>query len=52
MTTFLNDPQALSITIAPENPIAATQIMGAAMGAPQTLPKVLSLTVDANADAK
>lgn len=52
VTTFLNDPQALSITIAPENPIAATQIMGAAMGAPQTLPKVLSLTVDANADAK
>ncbi|MEF2551857.1 hypothetical protein VQ042_10875 [Aurantimonas sp. A2-1-M11] len=48
VTAFLDDPQALSISIAPDNPVAATQIMGAAMGAPQTLPKVLSLSVGAN----
>lgn len=46
--TFLNDPQSLSISIDPANPVPATQLIGAAMGAPQTLPGVLSLSVSAN----
>ncbi|MEX6505233.1 hypothetical protein [Jiella sp. M17.18] len=48
VTTFLKDPQSLSISIEPDKPVPAMQIMGAAMGAPQTLPKVLSMTVSAN----
>ncbi|HDZ73047.1 MAG TPA: hypothetical protein ENH55_09765 [Aurantimonas coralicida] len=48
VTAYLNDPKSLSITVAPANPVPATQLIGAAMGAPQTLPSVLSLTVSAN----
>ena len=48
VTTFLNDPQSLSITIEPTAPVPATQVIGAAMGAPQTLPGVLALSVSAN----
>ncbi|NDV86950.1 hypothetical protein GTW51_09565 [Aurantimonas aggregata] len=48
VTTFLNDPQSLSIAIAPNAPVPATQLIGAAMGAPQTLPGVLALSVSAN----
>lgn len=48
VTTYLNDPKSLSISIDPANPVPATQLIGAAMGAPQTLPSVLSLTVSAN----
>ncbi|WP_279483238.1 hypothetical protein [Aureimonas sp. SK2] len=42
---FLENPEALRISIAPPAPVPATQILGAAMGAPQTLPQVLNLTV-------
>ncbi|MCB8837525.1 hypothetical protein [Aurantimonas sp. VKM B-3413] len=48
VTTFLKDPQSLSISIEPGQPVPAMQIMGAAMGAPQTLPQVLSMSVSAN----
>lgn len=48
VTAYLNDPKSLSISIDPANPVPATQLIGAAMGAPQTLPSVLSLTVSAN----
>lgn len=47
--TFLKDPKSISISIDPDAPVAATQIIGAAMGAPQTLPQVLQLDVSANA---
>lgn len=46
--TFLKDPKSLTISVDPDAPVAATQIIGAAMGAPQTLPTVLSLGVTAN----
>ena len=46
--TFLKDPKSLTISVDPDAPVAATQIIGAAMGAPQTLPTVLSLSVTAN----
>lgn len=42
---FLENPKALRIAIAPAAPVPATQILGAAMGAPQTLPQVLNLSV-------
>ncbi|RIY03559.1 hypothetical protein D3218_02050 [Aureimonas flava] len=42
---FLENPQSLRISIAPPAPVPATQILGAAMGAPQTLPQVLNLSV-------
>lgn len=45
---FLRDPQSITASIAPDQPVPAAQIMGAAMGAPQTLPAVLSLTVRSN----
>ncbi|WP_206455064.1 hypothetical protein [Aurantimonas marina] len=48
VTAYLNDPKSFSISIDPANPVPATQLIGAAMGAPQTLPSVLSLTVSAN----
>ncbi len=35
----------MTLTIAPPAPVPATQILGAAMGAPQTLPQILNLTV-------
>ncbi|MEF2070939.1 hypothetical protein [Consotaella aegiceratis] len=46
--TFLEDPQSIRIAIEPDQPIVATQIMGAAMAAPQTLPDVLAVKVTAN----
>lgn len=46
LSDYLNDPQSLRLSIAPAAPIPATQIIGAAMGAPQTLPQVLNLTVE------
>lgn len=46
--TFLKDPKSLTISVAPDAPVPATQIIGAAMGAPQTLPAVLHLQVTAN----
>jgi hypothetical protein len=42
---FLSNPRSIRIAIEPTAPIPATQILGAAMGAPQTLPQVLNLTV-------
>ncbi|GGD13399.1 hypothetical protein [Aureimonas glaciei] len=48
VSTFLKDPQSLTISVDPDAPVAATQIIGAAMGAPQTLPQVLQLEVTAN----
>lgn len=46
--TFLKDPKSIRISVDPTSPVPATQIIGAAMGAPQTLPSVLQLKVRAN----
>ncbi|WP_182085725.1 hypothetical protein [Aureimonas sp. ME7] len=43
--SFLENPEQLTIAIAPPSAVPVTQIMGAAMGAPQTLPQVLNLSV-------
>ncbi|MCD2471015.1 hypothetical protein LQ948_07320 [Jiella sp. MQZ9-1] len=48
VSTYLKQPQSLSVSVDPKTPVPAMQIVGAAMGAPQTLPQVLSLDVTAN----
>lgn len=48
VNTYLDDPRSLKITAAPENPVPFPMIMGAAMGAPNTIPQVLGVTVTAN----
>jgi hypothetical protein len=48
VTKFLDDPKNIEIKAAPASPVAAPMIMGAAMGAPQTLPQVLGVSVNAN----
>jgi len=48
VTKFLDDPKNIEIKAAPASPVAAPMIMGAAMGAPQTLPQVLGVSVKAN----
>jgi hypothetical protein len=46
--TFLDDPKSLTISAEPKEPVPFPMIMGAAMGAPQTIPQVLGVTVTAN----
>jgi hypothetical protein len=46
--TFLADPQSLTITSAPQNPVPVAQIMGAAMTAPAALPGILGFSIVAN----
>ncbi len=48
VTKFLDDPKNIEVKAAPAGPVAAPMIMGAAMGAPQTLPQVLGVSVNAN----
>jgi hypothetical protein len=45
---FLQDPQSISASIAPEPPISAGEIMSIGMTSPQTLPERLKATVSAN----
>lgn len=47
-TAFLKAPQNLTITAAPEQPVPIAQLVGTAMMAPQSLPTVLNVTVEAN----
>lgn len=48
VNVYLDNPGNLVITAAPANPVPFPMIMGAAMGAPNTLPEVLGVTVKAN----
>ncbi|MFN7102507.1 MAG: hypothetical protein ACK4N1_07755 [Pseudorhizobium sp.] len=48
INAYLDNPGNLIISAAPENPVPFPMIMGAAMGAPNTLPDVLGVTVEAN----
>lgn len=48
VSTFLDDPKSLTVNAAPEKPVPFPMIMGAAMGAPNTLPQVLGVKVSAN----
>ncbi|WP_430440611.1 hypothetical protein [Shinella sp.] len=46
--TYLDDPKSITISAEPKEPVPFPMIMGAAMGAPQTIPQVLGVTVTAN----
>ncbi|UVD60574.1 hypothetical protein NE852_28705 (plasmid) [Rhizobium sp. Pop5] len=48
VNTYLDDPKSLTISAAPEKPVPFPMIMGAAMGAPNTIPTVLGVKVTAN----
>ncbi|MCZ7485261.1 hypothetical protein [Rhizobium rhizogenes] len=48
INTYIDNPKNFSITAEPEKPVPFPMIMGAAMGAPNTLPKMLGVTVTAN----
>lgn len=48
VNTYIDDPKNFTISAAPEKPVPFPMIMGAAMGAPNTLPQVLGVTVTAN----
>ncbi|NSX90308.1 hypothetical protein [Agrobacterium tumefaciens] len=48
VNAYIDNPKNFSITAEPEKPVPFPMIMGAAMGAPNTLPKMLGVTVTAN----
>lgn len=51
ISSFLSSPQSLSIAANPSNPVPLAQVMGAAMTAPQAIPALLKLAVEANTPA-
>lgn len=48
VNAYIDNPKNFTISAAPEKPVPFPMIMGAAMGAPNTLPGVLGVTVSAN----
>ncbi|WP_064684047.1 hypothetical protein [Rhizobium bangladeshense] len=48
LNTYLDGPKSLTISAAPEKPVPVPMIVGAAMGAPNTIPTVLGVKVSAN----
>lgn len=46
--TFLQDPQSLAVTIAPDEPVSGEEILDIAGSAPQTLPDRLKASITAN----
>lgn len=48
VNAFLDNPGNLNIEMAPEKPVPFPMIIGAGMGAPETLPNLLGLSVTAN----
>lgn len=48
INTYIDNPKSFTITAEPEKPVPFPMIMGAAMGAPNTLPKMLGVAVTAN----
>lgn len=48
VNAYVDDPKVLTIAAAPANPVAFPMIMGAAMGAPETIPGLIGLKVTAN----
>ena len=48
LNTYLDNPQNLTVTAQPPKSVPFPMIMGAAMGAPNTLPGLLGVTVTAN----
>jgi hypothetical protein len=48
VNAYLDSPKSLTVTAAPDKPVPLPMIIGAAMGAPNTIPKVIGLKVSAN----
>ncbi len=48
VNTYIDDPKNFTISAAPAKPVPFPMIMGAAMGAPNTIPQVLGVKVTAN----
>ncbi len=48
VSTFLDDPKSLTVKATPDKPVAFPMILGAAMGAPNTVPQMLGVKVSAN----
>jgi hypothetical protein len=48
VNTYLDKPGSFTVTAQPQNPVPFPMILGAGMGAPNTLPKVLGVKVTAN----
>jgi len=48
IAAFLADPQSLTITIAPEQPVSGEEILGLVGTAPQTIPERLKASIQAN----
>ena len=48
INTYLDDPKSFTVTAAPAKPVPFPMIVGAAMGAPNTIPTVIGLKVSAN----
>lgn len=48
VNTYIDDPKNFTISAEPAKPVPFPMIMGAAMGAPNTIPQVLGVTVKAN----
>lgn len=51
-TTFLKEPRSFSAVAAPASPLPFAQVMGMAMMAPQMLPDLLNVSVEANTAAQ
>ncbi|MBB4065509.1 hypothetical protein [Gellertiella hungarica] len=48
VSAYLDDPKSFTVSAKPSAPVAFPMIMGAAMGAPNTIPQMLSVKVSAN----
>ncbi|MBB4007518.1 hypothetical protein [Allorhizobium taibaishanense] len=48
VNAYIDNPKNLTVSATPEKPVPFPMIVGAAMGAPETLPKVLGAKVTAN----
>lgn len=48
VSSYLDDPKSFTVTAAPAKPVPFPMIVGAAMGAPNTIPSVIGLKVSAN----
>ncbi|WP_337266630.1 DUF945 family protein [Oryzifoliimicrobium ureilyticus] len=48
VNTYMDDPKSFTVAVAPPKPVPLPTIMGAAMGAPNTIPNVIGLKISAN----
>jgi hypothetical protein len=48
VTAYLDNPKSLTINASPDKPVPLPMIIGAAMGAPQSIPNVIGLKVSSN----